>query len=132
MKWIVVSAALLGLASVIMGAAGDHLLEGRLTAKATEQLSVALQYHQLYSIILLCVGLYGLTQERQKFLMVICLTFLAGILIFSFSLYLSVFLSLPTLTFGTPVGGILHHAPVRTSTATGDPNSGDNSILDDL
>jgi uncharacterized membrane protein YgdD (TMEM256/DUF423 family) len=107
MKWVVVSAALLGLASVIMGAAGDHMLEGRLTAQATEQISVALRYHQLYSIVLLCVGLYGLTQERQKFLMAICLTFLAGILIFSFSLYLSVFLSLPILTFGTPVGGIL-------------------------
>jgi uncharacterized membrane protein YgdD (TMEM256/DUF423 family) len=107
MKWLIVSAAFLGLASVIMGAASAHILEDRLTAQATEQVSVALQYHQLYSIILLCVGLYGLTQERQKFLMAICLTFLAGILIFSGSLYLSVFLSLPILTFGTPVGGTL-------------------------
>lgn len=107
MKWLVVSVALLGLASVIMGAASDHMLEGRLSTQAAEQISVALRYHQLYSIVLLCVGLYGLTQERQKFLMGICLTFLAGILIFSGSLYMSVFLSLPTLTFGTPVGGIL-------------------------
>ncbi|MGZ9109234.1 MAG: DUF423 domain-containing protein [Micavibrio sp.] len=107
MKWIVISAALLGLTSVIMGAARDHMLESRLTAQAAEQISVALRYHQLYSVILLCVGLYGLTQESQRFLTAICLTFLTGILIFSGSLYLSVFLFLPILTFGTPVGGIL-------------------------
>ena len=107
MKWIIVSAALLGLTSVMMGAAGDHMMEGRLSAQAAEQISVALRYHQLYSIVLLCVGLYGLTQDKQKLLMGICLTFLAGILIFSVSLYLSVFLSFPLLTYGTPLGGIL-------------------------
>ena len=90
----------------MMGAAGDHMLKGHLTAQATEQISVALRYHQLYSIVLLCIGFYGLAQERQKFLIYICMTFLAGILIFSGSLYLSALLSLPILTYGTPVGGV--------------------------
>jgi uncharacterized membrane protein YgdD (TMEM256/DUF423 family) len=107
MKWIIASAALLGLSSVLLGAAGDHMLEGHLTARATEQLSVALRYHQLYSIVLLCLGLHGLNQKRQKLLMATCLTFLGGILIFGGSLYLSIFLSLPILTYGTPAGGIL-------------------------
>lgn len=107
MKWAVIAAAFLGLSSMIMGAASDHILEGRLTAQAVEQIEVALRYHQLYSIAFLCISLYALQQERSKILTAICLAFLSGITIFSGSLYLSVFLSLPILTYGTPLGGVL-------------------------
>lgn len=107
MKWVVVFAAFLGLSSMIMGAAGDHILEGRLTAQATEQIEVALRYHQLYSIVLLSLSLYALQQRPSKLLIAICLTFMGGIIIFSGALYLSVFLSLSILTYGTPIGGVL-------------------------
>lgn len=107
MKWIVVIAALLGLSSVIMGAAGDHLLEGHLSARSAEHFAVALRYHQLYSLILLSISLYGLNRDHQKTLMMSCLSFLIGVIIFSGSLYGSVFIALPLLTAGTPVGGIL-------------------------
>lgn len=107
MKWIVVIAAMLGLSSVIMGAVGDHLLERRLTAQSAEYVAVALRYHQLYSIILLSIALYGLHQENQKILMAASLTFLAGIVIFSGSLYGSAFADLSILTAGTPIGGLL-------------------------
>ncbi len=107
MKWIVVIAGLTGLSSVIMGAASDHILDGNLSTQAAEQIDVALRYHQLYSIALLCLSLYALKQEHSKILMATYLTFLAGILIFCGSLYLSAFLTLPVLTLGTPVGGLL-------------------------
>lgn len=107
MKWIVVIAALLGLSSVVMGAASDHLLEGHLSAHAAGQIEVALRYHQLYSLVLLALGLHGLRSKASGMLKAACLTFVAGLVIFSGSLYLSVFLNLPVLTFGTPCGGLL-------------------------
>lgn len=106
MKKIFVIACLLGLTSVILGAAGDHLLEGRLTPNIAERFAVALHYHQLYSIVLLALSLYGMEEARGRVFTVAAGAFLAGTLIFSGSLYLSIFLSLPAFTFGTPVGGI--------------------------
>ena len=107
MKWIVIIAGFLGLFSVLMGAASDHMLEGNLSAQATEQIDVALRYHQIYSIVLLALGLYGLQENCPKIIQIACLSFLTGIIIFSGSLYLSAFFALSALTFGTPVGGIL-------------------------
>lgn len=107
MKWIVVIAGILGLSSVVMGAASDHLLEGHLSPQAAGQIEVALRYHQLYSLVLLALGLYGVRSRTSGMLKAACLTFLTGVVIFSGSLYLSVFLNVPALTFGTPCGGVL-------------------------
>lgn len=107
MSRIVITAAFLGLISVILGAAGDHLLSGRLTAEAAETFDVALRYHQLYSILIFAMGLYGLKEKAGTVYNLSCISFLTGIIIFSGSLYASLFMDLGLFRFGTPVGGMM-------------------------
>ena len=107
MRWIALAGAFLGLTSVIIGAAGDHLLSGKLTPEIAHTFDVALRYHQLYAILIFCLGLYGLKESFAKTYRCACLLFLGGILIFSGSLYTSIWIDLGPLAFGTPVGGMM-------------------------
>jgi len=107
MRWIVIAAAFLGLISVMLGAAGDHLLAGKLTAETAETFDIALRYHQLYSILIFAMGLYGLKESTGMLYRLSCTLFLVGILIFSGSLYASLWIDLGPLRLGTPVGGIM-------------------------
>ena len=104
---LLIAAALLGLSSVMLGAAGDHMLDGLLTPDIRERFDVALRYHQLYSLVLLALGLYQAHEPRGRLFMTSSLLFLTGLLIFSGTLYLSIFLAAPVLTYGTPVGGLM-------------------------
>lgn len=107
MPWIAIAGAFLGLTSVIMGAAGDHLLKDILNAKTAQTFDIALRYHQLYAILIFCMGLYGAKNAHAKVYTVSCLLFLSGIVIFSGSLYASLWVSLGPLAFGTPMGGMM-------------------------
>ncbi len=107
MRWIVITAAFLGLTSVMFGAAGDHLLAGKLTAETAETFDIALRYHQLYSILIFAMGLYGLKESAGRLYRLSCVFFLTGIIIFSGSLYISLWIDLGPLRFGTPVGGMM-------------------------
>ena len=104
---VFIATCIIGLLSVAMGAAGDHLLEGYLTPEIRERFTVALHYHQLYSAVLLAIGLFAMTTPRGKIFTAAQYLFLFGILIFSGSLYLSIFFAAPVFTFGTPLGGVM-------------------------
>ena len=107
MRWIIIFASLLGVTSIILGAVGDHLLEGTLTQGASERLDVALRYHQLYAVVLFVMGLYGVQTNPIKTYKASCLLFFLGITIFSGSLYASLWIDLGPLSLGTPVGGMM-------------------------
>lgn len=100
-----VLAAFLGLTSLIIGAAGDHLLEGRLTPDTAETFDVALRYHQLYAILIFCACLYESHTTTGRFFRAALVAWLVGIVIFSGSLYASLLTGLGVLTYGTPLGG---------------------------
>ena len=107
MRWIALAGAVLGLTSVMLGAAGDHLLAGKLTPEIAHTFDVALRYHQLYAILIFCMGLYGHKEMPTKIYRLACLLFLAGIVIFSGSLYANLWMDLGQLSLGTPVGGVM-------------------------
>lgn len=107
MRWVLIAAAFLGLISVMLGATGDHLLAGKLKAETAETFDIALRYHQLYSILIFAMGLYALKESAGRLYRLSCIFFLTGIIIFSGSLYVSLWIDLGQLRFGTPVGGMM-------------------------
>lgn len=108
MKWVLSAAGVVGFLSVLSGAMKDHLLGSNFSEQDIIRWQVALNYHQLYSIVLLVLGLYILLAfPRSKLFSLAVYGFLLGVLTFSGSLYLSTLLKLEFLTYLTPIGGIL-------------------------
>ena len=103
MRWILIVAALSGAASVIIGAMARHMAG---TPETYDVLQTGVRYHQLHNVVLLCLGLFSLMQESTKPLIVSAALFVAGIIFFSSSLYLSVILSAPALAKIMPLGGM--------------------------
>jgi uncharacterized membrane protein YgdD (TMEM256/DUF423 family) len=102
MRWIVIAAAILGASSVVIGAMLRHMA-GHMDA---EILQTALRYHQLHSVVLLALGLYALDKARSFRIIVPAVLFIAGVILFSGSIYLSEAILWPVLTMLTPLGGI--------------------------
>lgn len=106
MRFLFLGIALLGFFSVALGAAEDHLLDGKLTPEIDQRFDVALRYHQIYSLVLLAT-FFGWRQAGQDRILfaALCL-FLSGAVAFSGSLYLSIFAGYENMTLMTPVGGL--------------------------
>ncbi|MCB9989816.1 MAG: DUF423 domain-containing protein [Rhodospirillales bacterium] len=106
MRWILIAAAILGASSIMIGAAQKHITGISEAAGTYEILQTGLRYHQIHTVVLLALGLYGLSQDHNKQLAVSALLFIAGIFLFSGGLYTAVILDMPRLTLLTPIGGI--------------------------
>ena len=101
MTWTSVAAALLALA-VMLGAFGAHGLRDRLDAYSMEVYQKAVFYHFIHALGLLIVSL----APRTANLVWVNILLLAGILIFSGSLYLLAITGVRTLGAITPLGGL--------------------------
>lgn len=100
MKWIFITGTLLGGLSVIIAATLRHagIVENN------DVLETALKYHQLYSILIVCVAM----NENflcQRYAFWACILFMAGTLIFSGSLYALGMTEIDRLGMLTPFGG---------------------------
>lgn len=102
MRWIVTAASIFGASSVVIGAMLRHMA-GDMDA---DILQTALRYHQLHSVVLLALGLYALGKTRSSRIIIPAALFIAGIVLFCGSIYLSEAISWPALTTLTPLGGI--------------------------
>jgi len=101
-NWIV-TAAVLGALSVAMGAFGFHVMESILSTKDFDIYKIAVRYQMWHTLAIFGVALmsklYSIDVDRIQWL------FLAGIVIFSGSLYLIVFTQLRWMGAITPIGG---------------------------
>ena len=95
-----------GLLAVVFGAFGAHALKKKFTADQQQSFEVGVRYQMYHAIVLLVIGLHGGFSAAATWL------FVAGIVLFSFSIY---GLCL-TSAFGrkwrflgpvTPLGGLL-------------------------
>ena len=106
MNWSATGAILLALA-VILGAFGAHGLRGRLDAYLMSVYEKAVFYHFIHALGLLVVSIMpktgALSESAAQW---VCGLLLAGILIFSGSLYLLALTGLRVLGAVTPVGGV--------------------------
>ena len=97
--------AISGALSIMFGAFGAHGLEDRLSASYLDTFNTAVRYQILHSLALL--GIICLPDHLVKLrtLHWVAISFAAGVLLFSGSLYLLVLFDIPSLGMITPIGG---------------------------
>lgn len=97
--------AISGALSVMFGAFGAHGLEDRLSASYLDTFRTAVGYQFLHTLALL--GIICLPDHLVKLrtLHWVAISFTAGVLLFSGSLYLLVLFDIPSLGVITPIGG---------------------------
>jgi uncharacterized membrane protein YgdD (TMEM256/DUF423 family) len=105
-RWFITLAAFIGMLAVGLGAFGAHALKSRLDESALSVYQTAVQYQFYHSLALLGVGLFCLWQPQSRLLLASGIAFLAGILVFSGSLYLLSFTGIRWLGAITPIGGL--------------------------
>ena len=107
MNGLLCSGAVLGLISVVFGAAGNHFLI--LTPEQSESLATAIRYNMLYAVLITAIALIRLADipailsKRLRFTGVV---FAVGTVLFSFGIYASIITGLSALTYFTPIGGL--------------------------
>lgn len=101
--WIIIS-AISGALAVAAGAFGAHGLRDRVSADQLAAWSTATQYHLIHSAVLLALALYALYADKS--IRLPASLFLAGVLLFSGSIYLLVLTPWRWLGPITPIGGL--------------------------
>lgn len=99
-------AALLGGLAVALGAFGAHALASRLTADALATFETAVRYQFYHALALVAVVVAILRWPTANLPVIAGWLFVAGIVIFSGSLYLLVFTGVRWLGAITPIGGV--------------------------
>jgi len=102
--WFATGAALAGL-GVVLGAFGAHGLKARVSAEMLAVFETGVRYHLIHALGLLAVGL-GLSRWPNGWVAAAGWLFVAGILVFSGSLYLMTLTGARWLGAITPLGGL--------------------------
>ncbi len=105
MKRILITAAISGALAVILGAFGAHGLKKIITPDMLEVFKTGVQYQFYHTFALLAVGIFMQT-SKSKALKWAGYLFIAGIFLFSGSLYLLAITGIKILGAITPFGGV--------------------------
>lgn len=98
--WIIIS-ALSGFIAVAVGAFGAHGLREKLTPEMLEIYKTGVLYQFIHTIVLLILSLTNFIRSK-----VASIFFLAGIVLFSFSLYIYSTSGIKFFAMITPIGGV--------------------------
>lgn len=98
--WIIIS-AVSGFTAVAIGAFGAHGLREKLSSEMLEVYKTGVFYQFVHTIVLLVLSLTNFVKSR-----IASMFFLAGIILFSFSLYLYSTSGNQFFAMITPVGGV--------------------------
>ncbi len=99
-KWIA-AGAFFGFLGVAIGAFGAHSLKPLLTPESTEIFKTGVMYQLIHSLVILGIGLY----DNHKY-SIAGWFFSAGIILFSFSLYVYSLTNNSSFAIVTPFGGV--------------------------
>ena len=106
MIWSAIGALLMALA-VALGAFGAHALKGRLDAYSADIYQKAVFYHFVHALgVLIVSALFRAGALTQSACTTVCALLVAGIALFSGSLYLLALTGTRTLGAVTPFGGV--------------------------
>ncbi|NND58967.1 MAG: DUF423 domain-containing protein [Gammaproteobacteria bacterium] len=104
MNWFT-TGAIVGATGVLIGAFGAHGLRDRVSAELLAIFETGVRYQMYHGLALLAVA-YAVTRWPGTLPTVAGWSFLAGIVVFSGSLYLMTFTGLRWLGAITPIGGV--------------------------
>lgn len=109
-KKILLTAAMLGITAIILGAFGAHALKKVLTETQLQSFEIGVRYQMYHAFFLLFIGIFTFLNEKER-LIIFWLT-ISGVLFFSGSIYLLAtngITNLKTKWLGpiTPIGGVL-------------------------
>ena len=105
-KYFLMIAAMSGLLAVVIGAFGAHALKSRLPEDLLAAYQTGVQYHFYHCLALLLVGLLQLQFPQASLLNWSAIFFVAGMLLFSGSLYVMAISAVKWLGAITPIGGL--------------------------
>jgi uncharacterized membrane protein YgdD (TMEM256/DUF423 family) len=105
MNWLLI-AAINGALAVAFGAFGAHGLQGRIDAHAIETFETGARYHMYHALAMGLAALALRSGAAPIPASVAAGFFLAGIILFSGSLYLLALTGMRSLGFVTPFGGL--------------------------
>jgi len=105
-KYCLLAAALALAAAVALGAFGAHALKGVLAAEMLATYQTAVQYHFWHALGLLGVGVLMTRSPDGSALASVAWLLIAGLLLFSGSLYLLALTGATWLGAVTPLGGV--------------------------
>jgi uncharacterized membrane protein YgdD (TMEM256/DUF423 family) len=103
-RWLLIAAVMGGLA-VVMGAFAAHGLQSLLSERMLATFETAARY-QMYHALAIGLAAFAMRGGAASFAHWAALLFLAGILLFSGSLYLLAFTGVTSLGMITPLGGL--------------------------
>lgn len=109
MNWILIASGVLGFSAIALGAYGDHGLQGTIDEATMHSFETALRYQITHAIALLAIGIglaAALPAQMLKQLFWAGTVMLIGTLVFSASIYASIFLNIKSITVLTPAGGM--------------------------
>lgn len=106
---ILMLGALLGFISVAFGAYAEHGLREAVSDEHFRFLMTAVRYNQVHAVVIAAIGLAAInggTPGNIPALRWSGALFIIGTVLFSFSIYLSVSLDMPSIVNITPIGGM--------------------------
>ncbi|MDP5157898.1 MAG: DUF423 domain-containing protein [Flaviramulus sp.] len=109
-KKILITASLLGLISIVLGAFGSHALKQLITVEAQNTFETGVRYQMYHALLLLFIGSTSFIKDKVKTILFYLVLF--GVILFSGSIYLLATNTLTsfdfkTIGFITPIGGLL-------------------------
>jgi uncharacterized membrane protein YgdD (TMEM256/DUF423 family) len=93
--------------AVMLGAFGAHAIRDMVSAKQMMTWQTASEYHFYHALALIGLGIWGQGKVLDKLSTAAGLVIIAGLVLFSGSLYLLVLTANSRLGMITPIGGIL-------------------------
>ncbi len=108
-KKLLITAAILGILGIVLGAFAAHSLEMFLDVKAIKSFETGVRYQMYHAFFLLILGGTSfISQKTKSYVLILVIT---GVIFFSFSIYglatnaLTSF-DFKTIAFITPIGGL--------------------------
>ena len=107
---LIITAAILGIIAIILGAFGAHALKKVLSIEQLATFETGVRYQMYHALFLLFIGLLDNVTEKRKKTIFLLVVF--GVILFSGSIYLLATNDLTafdfkTIGFLTPIGGLL-------------------------